>query len=524
MSKTLAVYTVALGGDFILSPIPPQDGVDFICFTDSDTIEPNGWEIRRVTPIVPSDTYRSARDMKIRAHRWLPDYDASLYIDSTVALKEDPWNLLAHLLPRDDVLFGGFLHSYRDSVGDEFKAVMEGGLDYRHKLDEHLEAFQTYHPGILRKKPIWGGILARRHNDPACVDAMEMWFAHVLRYARRDQLSLPLALSSLPKERIHLSSSDIRSTEFHTWPIAGSSRPKGYRVDETTDPPAWLQSITAPHRKENEILKVHRKFRRSLQKRGLLPSQWLGLSAGGDTAVPAAARHVSFGHDADLGLHYAEDKTSGQRVFVSHQKRLELYTKGIGHRQSWILKDYRLPFELISSSDVVIDVGANIGELGLWVTARGGRYIAFEPDPGAYKAMQNNVPDGSLHDVALSDAEGTATFYLNTAEADSSLFKPQETSESITVRTATLDRYLSEIGAPDRIRLLKVEAEGMEPEVLNGARETLARVEYVAVDAGPERGGDNTVPGVVNILTNAGFEVQDCFLLRGTFLFRRRAK
>jgi len=74
----------------------------------------------------------------------------------------------------------------------------------------------------------------------------------------------------------------------------------------------------------------------------------------------------------------------------------------------------------------------------------------------------------------------------------------------------------------DAIRLLKVEAEGMEPEVLAGAHQTLQRVDYVAVDAGPERGGENTVPAVLNALTSAGFEVLDCYLVRGTFLLRRK--
>ena len=62
----------------------------------------------------------------------------------------------------------------------------------------------------------------------------------------------------------------------------------------------------------------------------------------------------------------------------------------------------------------------------------------------------------------------------------------------------------------------------MEVEVLAGAQNTLSKVEYVAVDAGPERGGENTVPGVLNILMASGFEVLDCFLLRGTFLLKNK--
>ncbi|MEO1536434.1 MAG: FkbM family methyltransferase [Pseudomonadota bacterium] len=237
----------------------------------------------------------------------------------------------------------------------------------------------------------------------------------------------------------------------------------------------------------------------------------------------AEKKAIAESYDAVLQLHYAIDEATGDRVFVSDKKRLELYRKGKTHRLDWLVGDYRLPADLIRPGDVVLDVGANIGELGLWAVERGADYIAFELDPVAFRALQSNVPGHRLYDVALSDTDGTATFYLNTAEADSSLFKPQESDASIEVRTALLDGFLQETGAPERIRLFKVEAEGMEPEVLAGASDTLERVEYLAVDAGPERGGENTVPPVFNAVSQAGFELLDCFLLRGRFLFRNRA-
>jgi len=266
--------------------------------------------------------------------------------------------------------------------------------------------------------------------------------------------------------------------------------------------------------------KKPRKFRKSLEKRGLLPSQCLKTIK---NFFPLK-RHpdVIFGFDKVSGLYFAKDRISGKRVFVSNRKRLDLYTNGIEHRQNWILQDYRIPLDLIAKDDVVVDVGANIGELGIWVGSCGGKYIGFEPDPTAFSAMRLNVPFGQHHDVALSDVNGSATFFLNTAEADSSLYQPDSSDKSIKVKVATLDSLFGEIGAPSKIRLLKVEAEGMEPEALLGASKTLGVVEYIAVDAGPERGGENTVPSVLKILSEAGFEVIDCFLLRGTFLLKKK--
>ena len=39
-----------------------------------------------------------------------------------------------------------------------------------------------------------------------------------------------------------------------------------------------------------------------------------------------------------------------------------------------------------------------------------------------------------------------------------------------------------------KIKLLKVEAEGAEPEVLLGTAKILKRIEFISVDCGPERG------------------------------------
>lgn len=72
------------------------------------------------------------------------------------------------------------------------------------------------------------------------------------------------------------------------------------------------------------------------------------------------------GHDEKLNLYFAQDIDSTNRIFVSDRKRLELYQGGIKHRQNWILRDYRLPTDLIRKGDVVVDVGANIGELRLF--------------------------------------------------------------------------------------------------------------------------------------------------------------
>ena len=49
--------------------------------------------------MLPYDPARSQRHLKIRADRFLPEYDVSLYIDNSVLLRLPPERLIATLLP-----------------------------------------------------------------------------------------------------------------------------------------------------------------------------------------------------------------------------------------------------------------------------------------------------------------------------------------------------------------------------------------------------------------------------------------
>ena len=169
------------------------------------------------------------------------------------------------------------------------------------------------------------------------------------------------------------------------------------------------------------------------------------LSKGDDLTKVAAGNevigkngNVRFGFDTEKQLFFARDVHSDRKVYVSARERLALYRKGTAHRKNRLLSDYRIPPNLVRPQDMVIDVGANSGELGIWVLSSGGQYAAFEPDPDAFRALQNNVSSPSLFAVALGDSNGIAEFYLSTEEGGSSLFRPQTFSEEISVEQKTL--------------------------------------------------------------------------------------
>ena len=482
--EKLLVYTTAIGWNYDLPAINEKSNVDYICLTDQEISSPNGWTCRPFNPLFKGDLFRSSKQPKTKPNELFPDYERSLYIDTTVCLKADPNDLWNYLIPNNQVIFGAIYHSFRERVEGKFSVVASAGLDHLSTLQEQFDDYKKFNLDILLSKPVWGGILARRHNHPDCINAMQIWFSHILRYSRRDQLSLPIALQKLPPDRLNIVSLDLYNSQFHSWPHNYSNKPSYQTVTHKVQ--ANSSSGNTVNIQEPE------------------PKQ----------------QNIEFGEDTPSKLYFAHNPISGQRVYLSDKKRLHLYKSGIEHRQKWLLRDYSLPEDLIRDGDCVVDVGANVGELGIWAEALGAKYIAFEPDPKAYLALQKNVK-GMVFDIALSDENGTAEFYLNTAEADSSLFKPETTTEKIKVKKFRLDDFFAETGKPKRIRLLKIEAEGTEPEVLKGAVETIKLAEYVAVDAGPERGGKHVIAVVLNFLYGSGFEVIDCFMPRGTFLLRK---
>ena len=505
---SLVVYTVIMGTDYDLPHTIADKNVCYICFTDNPDLAPNGWTLKFSTPTFPGDIVRSSREQKIRAHRWLGNFTKSIYIDSSVQLKVSPTELWDYLMPDITLLFGAFHHSFRDTIEDEFREVFKAGLDDTFILAEQIESYEEFHPSILQEKPIWGGLLARRHNDPGCIEVMEEWFANVIRYSRRDQLSLPFALSKIEKKAVRLVSCNILKTEFHKWPRRPQERPANYYKN--------ISGLLTKHKKiEKYFISTEGSNDRIYNDGGIRAKD-----ASENSIRKPEAQTIEFEFDNATQMFFVTDILSKKTIYVSDPKRLYLYTNGISTRVNSLLNDYRIPRDLIENGDTVIDVGANNGELGVWAQTKGANYMGFEPDPNAFKALQVNVGESSAYQVAISSRNGIEEFFLNTENADSSLFKPSSYDETIVIKTQTLDAVLLSINALKPIKLLKIEAEGMEPEVLAGATLTLCLSKYVAIDSGPERGGTDTAAFVINELLKYGFEIQDCFLQRGTFFLR----
>jgi len=159
--------------------------------------------------------------------------------------------------------------------------------------------------------------------------------------------------------------------------------------------------------------------------------------------------------------------------------------------------------------DSVLDVGANIGEFTKACINRSvGTVYAFEPDEVPLACLKVNITSDTvkIYGFPLGEVNETRLFYSAPKNADSSLIKPRTKSKKKLIDIYTLDSIPFSFGESNSV-LLKMDAEGAEPEVLKGATLTLAKIKWVAIDVGPEREGKGTYREVQEILKQSGFKV-----------------
>lgn len=197
--------------------------------------------------------------------------------------------------------------------------------------------------------------------------------------------------------------------------------------------------------------------------------------------------------------------------YFSNRKRgYGLYRFGLLKRGKFIYESYLLNLIKFNKNDVVIDCGSNYGDLYIELSKyiKEKNFIAFEPGKSEFTSLKFNIKKGQIFNLALSNKIQTTNFYLNSELADSSLIKPSKYTAIEKIQSITLDKFLKETKI-NKVKLLKVDAEGFEPEILLGCKRSLKFIEFIAVDGSRERGikKEETLSKITNYLTNNKFKL-----------------
>lgn len=182
-----------------------------------------------------------------------------------------------------------------------------------------------------------------------------------------------------------------------------------------------------------------------------------------------------------------------------------------------------LPF-LVDPGRAALDIGAN---RGIWAYEMGrltSAVLAFEPNPKLFAFLQRAARKPVLcRREALSDAEGEAELLIPGEKGrfsnQGASLNPDKVGDAahmrVTVRTASLDSL-----DPPPVGFMKIDVEGHERAVLEGARGVIARDRPAMIVEIEERHTGRDLDGELDFVESLGYRT--LALVRGRLVDRSR--
>jgi len=162
---------------------------------------------------------------------------------------------------------------------------------------------------------------------------------------------------------------------------------------------------------------------------------------------------------------------------------------GFGGRGIYVLREEIEPEfthleQFLDTDGVFLDIGANTGiytiKAAKHYSAGTGLVIAVEPFPDVLATLYRSIQANRFRNVHLRNAcagavTGTASFWLNAGTPHTfSLLKRDNAADSLSSLVVSVDDLLRWEGVK-RLDYMKIDVEGAEAVVLEGAKESIAR-------------------------------------------------
>lgn len=205
----IAVYTCITGGyDPLRTPAYVDGRLDYYYFGDSpsDLLEP--WKFRPVG-LPHLDAKDRNRYIKMHPHKVLPEYDVTLYIDGSIRIVGDVYEMVTEALQtKGDIYL--YDHLERNCIYSEAAICAHNSYEWVWSIARQMRRYSREgYP--LNNGLFEGGVILRRNTDRA-IKTLECWWKEYSRGVKRDQLSLTYVLWKLGCSVTSLGISDHRRT------------------------------------------------------------------------------------------------------------------------------------------------------------------------------------------------------------------------------------------------------------------------------------------------------------------------
>lgn len=213
--KNPVIYTSVYGSYDSISPVPETSKYRYVCVTDEpDLAKEAGWEViyRKATEPI---SVRNARFVKIHPHLYLDDHDVSLWVDGNLTLLKDPEPVLTHCLKDFDMAM--FDHYFLNDLVSELRECIRCRKDDPETMTNQVKAYLEDGFPQLAYNHFMTMFIARRHNEPSVVKAMDKWWYELKNNSYRDQLSFSYACwkTGFRCNRINAKHTDFFNTRMH---------------------------------------------------------------------------------------------------------------------------------------------------------------------------------------------------------------------------------------------------------------------------------------------------------------------
>lgn len=133
-----------------------------------------------------------------------------------------------------------------------------------------------------------------------------------------------------------------------------------------------------------------------------------------------------------------------------------------------------------SNDGIFIDVGAHIGKYSIPAAKNGNNtVISLEPDPYNFELLKKNIILNNCANIiclnkgAYTSSGEMAFFTTDSGEGMHSIYRQPESRHEIAIEVDTLDNIVQQLKIEKPVKLIKIDVEGAEMDVLRGAENIL---------------------------------------------------